>query len=51
MILLATAAAFFGTWLGKRINDRVSEPVFRFVFRALVTITAIRLMYVHMANS
>ncbi len=51
MILLAMAAAFFGTWVGKRINDRVSERVFRFVFRVLVTITAIRLMYVHMANS
>jgi uncharacterized membrane protein YfcA len=51
MILLAMAAAFLGTWVGKRINDRVSEPVFRFVFRALVTITAVRLMYVHMANS
>jgi len=51
MILLAVVAAFIGTWVGKLIHDRVSERVFRFVFRALVTITAIRLMYVHMANS
>ena len=51
MILLSMAAAFVGTWVGKRINDRVSEAAFRFVFRALVTVTAIRLLYVNLANS
>jgi uncharacterized membrane protein YfcA len=51
MIMFAIVAASVGTWVGKRINELVSEAVFRFVFRALVTITAVRLMYVHMANS
>lgn len=50
-IALAVAAAFLGTWVGKLIIDRVSETTFRFVFRALVTLTAIRLLYVTIANS
>jgi len=51
VILLSVLAAFLGTWVGKRINDRVSESLFRFVFRALVTVTALRLLYVNLANS
>ena len=51
VIVLSVLAAFLGTWVGKRINDRVSESMFRFVFRALVTVTAIRLLYVNLANS
>ena len=51
VIVLSVVAAFLGTWLGKRINDRVSESTFRFVFRALVTVTALRLLYVNLANS
>ncbi len=51
VILLSMLAAFLGTWVGKHINDRVSERAFRFVFRALVTITAVRLLYMQVANS
>ena len=51
VIVLSVLAAFLGTWVGKRINDRVSESLFRFVFRALVTVTALRLLYVNLANS
>lgn len=51
VILFAVGAAFLGTWVGKRINDRVSEAAFRLVFRALVTLTALRLLYVNVANS
>lgn len=51
VIVLSVSAAFLGTWIGKRINDRVSERTFRFVFRALVTVTALRLLYVNLANS
>lgn len=51
MICLSVIAAILGTWVGKRINDRVSEKAFRFIFRALVTITAVRLLYVQAANS
>lgn len=50
-IALAVVAAFAGTWVGKAIIDRISENTFRFVFRALVTLTAIRLLYTSIANS
>lgn len=50
-IALAVCAAFAGTWVGKLIIDRISEATFRFVFRALVTVTAIRLLYVTIANA
>jgi uncharacterized membrane protein YfcA len=50
-IALAVAASLLGTWVGKGINDRVSEETFRFVFRALVTLTALRLLYVSYANA
>lgn len=51
VIALAIGAAFLGTAVGKLIAERISERLFRFVFRALVTLTAIRLLYVSVANS
>jgi uncharacterized membrane protein YfcA len=51
MIAWAIAAAFVGTWVGKLVVDRVSEKTFRFVFKALVTLTALRLIYVNIANA
>lgn len=50
-IALSILAAIAGTWVGKLIIDRISEATFRFVFRALVTVTAIRLLYVTIANA
>ena len=46
IIVFAIAAAFLGTWIGKMIVDRISEALFRTVFRVLVTVTALRLLYV-----
>lgn len=46
IIVFAVAAAFLGTWVGRMIVDRISEGVFRTVFKALVTVTALRLLYV-----
>lgn len=51
VIALAIGAAFLGTAVGKLIAERISERMFRFVFQALVTLTAIRLLYVSVANS
>lgn len=51
VIALSVLVAFIGTWVGKQIIDRISERVFRLVFRALVTVTALRLVYVALANS
>lgn len=45
IIVFSIAAALVGTWVGKLIIDRISENVFRFVFRALVTVTALRLLF------
>ncbi len=45
IIVLSIIAASAGTWVGKLLIDRISERVFRIVFRLLVTITALRLIY------
>lgn len=50
IIVFSIAAAFIGTWVGKMVIDRISEVVFRTVFRGLVTITAVRLLYVGLFN-
>jgi uncharacterized membrane protein YfcA len=44
-IILSILAAFAGTWVGKLLIDRISEAVFRTVFRLLVTLTALRLLF------
>lgn len=46
-IAAAVAVSFVGTWLGKKLVDRISERAFRIAFRALITVTAIRLIYVN----
>ena len=51
IIGLSILAAFAGTWVGKMIIDRISERVFRLVFRLLVTVTALRLLYVAVTYS
>lgn len=51
IIVYAIAAGFLGTWIGKMIVDRISEAVFRTVFKALVTLTALRLLYVGLFNN
>ncbi|MEM8979489.1 MAG: sulfite exporter TauE/SafE family protein [Pseudomonadota bacterium] len=44
-IIGATLAGFAGTWAGKQVTHKVSEQLFRRVFRALVTLLALRLIY------
>jgi len=51
VIVLSILAAFLGTWVGKLVIDRISETTFRFMFRALVTLTALRLMYVGLLSN
>lgn len=50
IIGFAVAAAFVGTWVGRMVIDKISEELFRTVFRALVTLTALRLLYVALFN-
>ncbi len=45
IILASIVAAMLGTWVDKLVIDRISEAVFRIVFRALVTVTALRLLF------
>lgn len=44
-ILLATIAGFAGAWAGKRVAHKVSEAQFRIVFKWIITIAAVRLIY------
>jgi uncharacterized membrane protein YfcA len=46
IIVFAIAAGFLGTWIGRMVIERISEQLFRSVFRALITLTALRLLYV-----
>lgn len=39
-------ASVLGSWVGKRVADRVSERLFRTAYRLLVTLTALRLIWV-----
>ena len=45
LIGVSIVAALIGTWIGKRVVDRISEVAFRIVFRILITVTALRLLY------
>jgi len=46
VIAAAVAVSLIGTVIGKMIVDKLSEQKFRFIFRALITVTALRLFYV-----
>ena len=46
MILAATAVSFIGTAIGRKIVDRLHEDTFRRIFQILITVTALRLLYV-----
>lgn len=41
----AIAASFVGTWIGKRLSERLPEKSFRMIYRILITVTALRLLY------
>ena len=46
VIAAAVAVSLIGTAIGKMIVNKLSEQKFRFIFRALITVTALRLLYV-----
>ena len=45
MIAAAILVSFIGTAAGKMVVDRLSEERFRLVYRVLITVTALRLLY------
>ncbi|MGB5628942.1 MAG: sulfite exporter TauE/SafE family protein [Woeseiaceae bacterium] len=50
IIVFSVIAAFIGTWIGKLLIERISEKLFRAVFRLLVTVMAVRMLYVAFAS-
>ena len=46
VIAAAVIVSLIGTAIGKMIVDKLSEQKFRMIFRVLVTVTALRLLYV-----
>jgi uncharacterized protein len=51
VIACSLVAAFIGTWIGKHLIERISEALFRVVFRLLVTVMAFRMLYVAIAGA
>lgn len=46
LIVAMTAAGIFATWVGRKALDHVPEKLFRTVFRVILTLLAIRLLFV-----
>lgn len=46
VIAASILVAFIGTWCGKLLVNKISERMFRLTFRLLITVTAVRLIYV-----
>jgi len=50
IIVSSIIVSYIGTWIGRRVVSRLSEQVFRLIFRVLVTVTAIRLIWVNIGT-
>ena len=51
IIVFSIIAALIGTWIGKLLIERISETLFRSVFRLLVTVMGLRMLYVAFAST
>ncbi|MGI9220714.1 MAG: sulfite exporter TauE/SafE family protein [Woeseiaceae bacterium] len=51
LIAIAVAASLCGTWLGKRLGENLPEKQFRLIYRLLITVTALRLLYTTLTGS
>lgn len=51
LIAVAIIASIVGTWVGKRLSEKLPERGFRLVFRVLITVTAVRLLYSALVSS
>ena len=45
VIVVAVIVSIFGTWLGKRVTHHISEQLFRLVFKLIMTLFGVRLLY------
>lgn len=50
VIAASIGVSFIGTFVGKMLVDKISEKLFRFVFRILITATAVRLVYINLVG-
>jgi uncharacterized membrane protein YfcA len=50
IIAASIVASFLGTAVGKRLSEKLPEASFRRVYRVLVTLTALRLLYTALAG-
>lgn len=50
VIAASVVASFLGTWVGKRMSESLPEKNFRFAYRILITVTAVRLLYTALRN-
>ncbi len=48
VIAAGIVVSLLRTWIGRLVVDRISECLFRSVYRLLITVTAIRLLYVNL---
>lgn len=46
LIVALIASGIFATWVGRQVLDKVPEKIFRVVFRVILTLLAIRLLFV-----
>lgn len=45
VIFAAIAVSFLGTWFGKRISHHISESTFRILFKSIMTLLGLRLLF------
>lgn len=50
IIVASVAVSFLGTAVGKHLSEKLPEAGFRLVYRVLVTVTALRLLYTALAG-
>ena len=51
IIAWSIVAAVLGTWVGRFLIERISESLFRAVFRLLVTVMALRMLYLAVVST
>jgi uncharacterized membrane protein YfcA len=45
IIVASIFSSLIGSWVGKRMSERLPEVSFRLIYRILITVTALRLLY------
>ncbi len=51
LILSMIATTVVATWIGRKLLDRVPEKLFRMILKVILTLLALRLMWVALSES